>query len=72
MRLLQVWGYQEAASLAYRQKDLYHAANDWELARAIASDLVNNSGSSHVRASAKELLDRTPTCEQVMKKPEVR
>jgi len=70
VRLLQVHGYKEAAGIAYRQKDLYHSANDWDQARTIASGLVRNSRSAKVRALAKDLLDRMPTRDQVTKKPE--
>jgi hypothetical protein len=72
VRLLQIQAYQRSIDLAYRQADLYRAANESDQARAIASDLVRNSRSSNVRAFAKELLDRTPPREQLMKRPESR
>jgi hypothetical protein len=72
LKLLIVHYLQQTSSVAYRRHDLYRAANESDEARGIASQLLQNSRSSNVRASAKELLDRIPTREQLMKKPETR
>jgi len=45
--------------------------SSFDEARAIASELMQNSRSANVRATA-ELLDLIPTREQLLKKPETR
>ncbi|MEA2240305.1 MAG: hypothetical protein QOC81_5029 [Thermoanaerobaculia bacterium] len=72
VKLLIVQYYEQAESTARQQSNLYVAANASDEARTIASELVRNSRSSNVRAFAKELLDRIPTREQLLKKPETR
>jgi hypothetical protein len=72
VKLLIVQYYEQAESTARHQSNLYMAAAESDDARAIASELMQNSRSSNVRATAKELLDRIPTREQLLKKPETR
>ncbi len=70
MKLLLVQIHQQGISNARLQSDLYHAAEESDTARGLAIDLMQNSRSSLVRASAKELLGHTPTREQLLKNPE--
>jgi hypothetical protein len=72
MKLLLVQIHQQGISNARLQSDMYHAAEEFDTARGLAIELMQNSRSSLVRASAKELFGRTPTREQLLKKPEVR
>ena len=72
VKLLLVQIHQQGLSNARLQADMYHAAEESDVARALATGLMQNSRSSLVRATAKDLLDRTPTREQLLKKPETR
>ena len=71
-RLLLIQYYEQAESLDQHRSDMIRAANHSDAARAIAFQLVRNSRSSNVRTFAKELLDRIPTREQLLRKPEAR
>ena len=72
LKLRRIFYYQQSSYVAYRHGDLYHAANDADAARGLASSLLQTSHASTVRASAKDYLDHIPTREQLMKKPESR
>lgn len=72
VKLLLMQYHVQALDTACHHSDMSRAAEHSDAARAIASQLVRNSRSSNVRSSAKELLDRVPTREQLLKKPETR
>jgi hypothetical protein len=61
LKLRRIFYYQQSASIAYRRGDLYTATTEAEAGRALASELVANSRSSTVRASAQEFLDHIPS-----------
>lgn len=71
VKLLLIQYYQQALDFASRSY-IYRAADDSDAARALARELIQESRSSNVRASAKDLVDRIPTREQLLKKPETR
>lgn len=71
-KLLLVQIHQQGMSTARLQANMQRAAEESDAARALASELLNNSRSSRVRASARELLEGIPTREQLMQKPVTR
>jgi len=72
LKLTMLQYHVQALHTAQRRADVYRAGNESDAARAIASELLRYSRSSAVRATAKELFDKTPTREQLGAGPAVR
>lgn len=68
VKLLLVQYHVQALHTARKRADLYRASIESDAARALASELVRESRSSVVRATAKDLFDRTPTSKQLVAK----
>jgi hypothetical protein len=72
LKLMMVQYHVQALQTARRLADTYRAANESDAARSIASELMRDSRSSTVRATAKELFEKTPSREQLGVGPAVR
>jgi hypothetical protein len=72
LKLLIIQYHIQALHTARHRSDMFKASSESDAARALATELMRDSRSSTVRASAKGYFDNSPTRESLLKKPETR